>query len=358
MKTDRRWDSLISALAVLFTALAVACGPEDEFLARVKPFDKTEEHEGEDDAKSDLHKYLHPLDAPDWVRGAAAPHMLADDAVVGYVAGDHAWAIPWWVLKNHHVANLTLDGTAVCIILCERCSSASGWDPVVDGTRLHLRVNGLYNGTIACIDDETRSWWTPFLGEGMSGPLKGRKLARRRVDQATWADWLELHPETLVANDSPEARKGHSEKESPGQAFLGPTMKRSILHKDARIPMHDLVLGVDVNGEARAYPMKQLDEAGAFLEDTVGGVAIVILHKPGTWLAAAFRRELDGEPLHFVKGDDGAPRDERTKSRWNTAGIAREGSLAGKQLTPVAYLMEEFYIWATQHPGASVHGVQ
>jgi hypothetical protein len=282
--------------------------------------------------------------------------MRPDDPVVGYVSGGLAWALPWWVLKNHHVANLTLDAKPVCIVLCERCSSAAAWDPVVDGRRLRLRVNGVYDGTIVLIDEDTRTWWTPFLGEARSGPLKGKRLARLRIDQATWADWLELHPQSLVANGAQEMRLGHSEKEWPGAPWLGPTMRRSIRHPDDRLPMHELVLGVKVNGEARAYPMKTLDADGSFVEDSLGDEAIVVLHKPGTWLAAAFRRTLDGRKLEFVAGEDGAALDAGTRSRWNAAGVARTGPLEGKSLEPVTYGMEEWYVWATQHPRTSIHG--
>jgi len=355
--------SLAALGALAFVAATLACTKtaEEEFLAHVKPVEEIEEHGangdgGESGEKWDLHQFLHPLEQPTWVAGNAAPNMLPTDAVVGYSSGDHTWAIPWWILKNHHVANLELDGKSISIVLCERCSSASAWDPVVDGRRLHFKVNDLYNGTIIIIDEETKTWWTPFLGEAMSGPLKGRKLSRLRLDQAAWADWLELHPDTLVADGDPAQRKGHCEREAPGEKWMGPTMKRSILHKDERLPMNDLVLGVIVGDEARAYPMKALDVDGSVLEDRVGGTDLVVLHKPGTYLAAAFARELDGEKLSFTKDSDGAAIDAKTKSRFNAAGVAKSGPLAGKKLVPVQYVMEEWYIWATQHPQSAIHG--
>src|SRR5688572_20751701 len=136
---------LLLSMLALTTLLAAGCeSREEEFLSNVKPFEDADGSHADGREAGDGHSehdHLTPLDEPTWVSGAAAPNMLAGDPVVGYVAGSRAWAIPWWILKNHHAANLTLDGEPVLILLCERCSSAAAWDPVVDGRRLHLRVN-------------------------------------------------------------------------------------------------------------------------------------------------------------------------------------------------------------------------
>ena len=340
--------SIATPVLVMVLVGAVAgCSRENEFLERVRPF--AEEGEGS------FHNVMKPLDEPVWVEGRIATHMRPEDPVVGHVANGKAWALPWWVLKNHHVANLTLDGTPMWLTLCERCSSAAAFDPIVDGRKLHLRAKGIYDGTLVCMDDETETWWRPFMGEAVHGPLAGRRLDRRRIDQATWADWLELHPDTLVAFGEQIEREGHSCDDRPGRPELGKTMRKSILNVDKRLPDNELVLGVVVGEEARAYPMKALDVAGACLEDELGGTKILVLHKPGTWLAAAFRRELDGKALSFKGGEGAFAIDAGTGSRWNVAGRAVEGPLAGKELPVVSYLMEEWYIFATQHPGASIH---
>lgn len=346
---------------VLLVAVAVGCdSPDDEFLAQVKLFDgEAAAGHSADDGHDHSHDILTPLDQPSWVAGADARHLRPEDPVLGFLAGaghDQPFAIPWWILKNHHVANLELAGTPVCITLCERCSSAAAWEPEVDGRRLHLRVNGIYDGTHVCIDDTTGTWFTPFSGKGMAGPLAGRQLERLRLDQATWADWFELHPTTQVVVADEAMREGHGSEDSPGSAGLGSRMRKSIRHLDPRLPENDLVLGVAVGGDVRAYPMKALTAAGGVVADRLGDLPIVVLHKPGTWLAAAFRAELDGQPLTFARGVDGAIREVASQGRVLLSGLVQGGAWDGRRLAPVQYGMEEWYIWATQHPGTSIHG--
>src|SRR6266567_3878460 len=44
-----------------------------------------------------------PLNDPAWTD--AYDHLRDDDPVLGLYLGRRAWALPWWIIKNHHVAN-------------------------------------------------------------------------------------------------------------------------------------------------------------------------------------------------------------------------------------------------------------
>jgi len=48
-------------------------------------------------------------------------------------------------------------------------------------------------------DRETDSYWPIMRGESLHGELKGTRLTELAVnDKTTWAEWRELHPDTLV----------------------------------------------------------------------------------------------------------------------------------------------------------------
>src|SRR5262249_39816323 len=142
------------------------------------------DEDGAEAIHPEKHPLFHPLDQPRWKPASDASHMRPDDPVIGYWNGKEAWALPWWILKNHHVANLELGGQPMVITLCEVCSSSSAFVPVVDGRRLHFRVTGIYDGTICISDDETHTSWRPFVGVGISGTYARRELERLRLDQA------------------------------------------------------------------------------------------------------------------------------------------------------------------------------
>ncbi len=82
--------------------------------------------------KLEAHSWMLSLNDPVWRGADAAEHMRGDDPVLGIYLGGKAWALPWWIMKNHHFANLRLDGQPVLVGLCEMCSSSAAFHAVID----------------------------------------------------------------------------------------------------------------------------------------------------------------------------------------------------------------------------------
>ena len=87
-----------------------------------------------------------------------------------------ARALPWWIMKNHHVANLVFDDLPVLVTLCEMCSGAAAFRAEVEGRSLAFRLRGQYNATILLDDASTGSLWSPFTGVALAGAMKGAAL--------------------------------------------------------------------------------------------------------------------------------------------------------------------------------------
>ncbi|HET9405571.1 MAG TPA: DUF3179 domain-containing (seleno)protein, partial [Burkholderiales bacterium] len=240
------------------------------------------------DEQGGLPPWYAPLPAPRWVRSEEATHMRPEDPVLCLALNGGAWALPWWVMKNHHVANLELNGKAVLVTLCEMCTSSGAFDPVIDGRRRLFRLEGIYNGTIMPTDDETGSLWTGFTGESFEGPLKGTVMPRLPLVQCTWEEWSGLHPDTLVADGEGEPRDGHGEGHTPGSPALFPGMRGLLSNVDQRLHHYELVLGVFAGGAARCYPLSALALHGPALNDALGGEEIAVFCLPGSWIAIAY----------------------------------------------------------------------
>jgi len=304
----------------------------------------------------ELPHFCYPLVDPRWVAAKDAAHMLADDPVLGLEFGGATWTLPWWIMKNHHIANLELGGRPILVTLCEACSSGAAFDPVIEGRRYTFRLEGLYNGTIMPIDYETGSHWTGFTGTSIEGAMKGKVMERLPLFQCTWREWLELHPDTLVPEGKDESRTGHGEGHFPGGPIVAPRFRALLSHIDKRLPHYELVLGVMAGGAARAYPLAALEaHGGRVLNDRVGAADVAIFFRPGTWMAGAYERSVEGRSLTF-RSEGETVLDEQTGSRWEVSGRASAGALAGRQLKYVHSGVEEFHIWGAFHPGTDVFG--
>lgn len=237
------------------------------------------------------------------------------------------------------------------------CSSGIGFDPTIDGRRLTFGFEGIYQGTAVLYDHQTGSLWMHFTGRCFHGALAGRVLTRLDSGRhTTWADWRTQHPDTDVMQPEAMAR-GHIDRgryfnrtsAASGASFLPPDFPGTIQTRDARLRLHDLLYGVVVGDEQRAYPFKHL-RRHPLVEERLADVDLTVWFDPDSRSAAAFDRRLEGRLLSFVQSGAGQFEDEQTHSRWNMDGTCVSGDLAGRRLRPLHGLMSEWYGWFANYP--------
>ncbi|MCH8101913.1 MAG: DUF3179 domain-containing protein, partial [Chloroflexi bacterium] len=121
----------------------------------------------------------------------------------------------------------------------------------------------------------------------------------------------------------------------------------------------ELVLGVEINGEARAYPHR-LMQFREVANDVVGGVPILVSWCPVCFTGLVHDRRLDGTVKTF--GNQGALFmnaltfwDCETKSIWSQPwGTAITGTLKGKSLTLIPFEFTTWQSWLNMHPDTLV----
>lgn len=252
--------------------------------------------------------------------------------VMGVVAGDEAKAYPMRLLAYHHRVEDTLGGEPVWVTYCTMCRTGKVFRPTVDGRPLHFDLLGAirYNSTYR--DVETGSWWYQANGRAITGPLAGKRLTELRADQMPLGRWLELHPDSLVLQPDPAASEGY-------KMFGFDTLdeKRS----DPERPQGwQWVVGIEHGGVARAYLWSLLAER-RLVQDTVGELPVAI-HLSGDLVShRVWDRRLDGRVLDF-KLDTESDRliDDASGSSFGFDGVAVDGELAGRSLTPVLSTVE------------------
>lgn len=291
----------------------------------------------------------HPsIDAPVWLRSDLDTLTRPDDHVLGLIVANEAYALPWWIMKNHHLANLNFGGEPFLICLCEACSTGTAFNPVVNGRRLHFDLFGYYNGSFVIRDRETETIWAPFLGEALHGDLVSEMLVPLPMIQCLWREWCELHAGSFVLSGEGEPRGGHGAGHYPG-SFEDNVFYRSALTYDERLPPNEMVLGVNIASDSIALPLVTLAKDGSVHNDEVGVEPVVVFCRANSLIAIAFSRMVNGRVLNF-SGDGSRITDNETGSEWDIWGRAVSGRLAGSQLTFVQSYIEEWYAWFTTHP--------
>ena len=124
-------------------------------------------------------------------------------------------------------------------------------------------------------DRETDSLWSQIKSEAVTGPMTGAELTRLPSTLTTWKKWRKKHPATLVLS----TETGHSRdytRDSYASYFKSPNTFFGIGGSSMGVPDKELVVGIKIGDEARAYPYKTLLAAPGPIEETVGGKTITI----------------------------------------------------------------------------------
>ena len=170
------------------------------------------------------------------------------------------------------------------------------WSSAIDGRVLTFRLVGINNQNFVMQDDQTGSWWQQVSGEAILGPLKGRRLTLLPFDHLTFALWREESPRgrVLAPVDAVAAANRYARADWEQRMTKTPAP----LAADRQLEPRTLVIGVEVRGASRAYPLAGISAVGVVL-DEIGGTAIAIVRAPDGRSTRVFDRTVDGRPLEL-----------------------------------------------------------
>lgn len=151
----------------------------------------------------------------------------------------------------------------------------------VQGRRLTFVVEAVWRRNMVIRDRETGTLWQQASGEALIGTLKGCRLEPLGGDLMNWAGWKAVHPSTTFALE-PEKWEGFLPKSRVSAMLEAATRKVALpgnSPSDPRLPFDAEVIGVVVQGVAKAYPLAHLREV-AQIEDRLGDLQLTIRFDP------------------------------------------------------------------------------
>lgn len=121
----------------------------------------------------------------------------------------------------------------------------------------------------------------------------------------------------------------------------------------------DVVIGLEIGGEARAYPLNIL-VWHEIVNDVVGGVPVAVTYCPLCYTSQVFERTLGDRAVEFgtsgkLYNSNLMMYDRATGTYWSQAlGVAIKGELAGQRLSTVPFDVIRWDDWKAIHPDTMV----
>ncbi len=288
-----------------------------------------------------LQDAIPPLYEPRFASIADTDDWLSEsDIVLGYAAGSEAYAYPVKILNFHEMVSHQVNGRDILASYCPLCRSGIVYDRTLPGAEAPLVLgnsSALYESDMVMFDHQTGSYWNQVSGEAIVGPLTGQQMPILPAQMTTWSNWKALYPDTLALSEdtgfgrdySRDPFTGYGEQLNAGGRFFFPVSEAG---RDPRLDPGEVVLGLESDGQHRAYPLGLLGDA--VVQDMIGETAVVTFSQADGPSGAAYSPQVDGQELTFVL-ENGRIQDQETGSLWDLAGRAIEGELAGAQLEPL-----------------------
>jgi len=223
---------------------------------------------------------------------------------------------------------------------------------------LYFENAGVVGGNEVFKDRETGSRWQQSSLEAISGPLAGTHLRLYPFLLTSWDEWRRLHPDTLVLQPLPgyaERMTAKNEQIRQGLSAQGPAPS-DVTYRDDRLKPKTMVLGLDVAGEAKAFPRDALQQVKV-INDRLGGQPVVIVHQPPSDTTTAFVARSGRTTLTFRAANANATEltDEQTGSRWNPYGTCIAGAMKGATLEPLIMEPEYWFAWSEFHRETKIY---
>lgn len=181
--------------------------------------------------------------------------------------------------------------------------------------QLTFGVSGrLYKSNVLIYDHQTESLWSQLMDTAISGPMVGTGLQKLVSRRTAWSSWKKRYPETKILSTNTGYSRNYSIDPYEGYYRIGTIMfpvgdvRRDLSPKSQ-------VLGIEINGTARAYPLEDLKRRSAVIRERLGDEEIKI--------------EIDTKGQVFDVTD-------------------AKGS-------PIPYLFAYWFAWQAFHPDTSVY---
>jgi hypothetical protein len=146
----------------------------------------------------------------------------------------------------------------------------------VKSKKFTFGVSGrLYKSNVLLYDHQTESLWSQLMETAISGPQVGTRLQKLPARRMSWKAWKRQYPQTRVLSTETGYYRDYSIDPYEGYYRIGSLMfPVGDVRKD--LAPKDQVLGININDQARAYPLVALKKHAGVIEDRLGGESIRI----------------------------------------------------------------------------------
>jgi hypothetical protein len=222
------------------------------------------------------------LEKPKFVAAKKARFLSDNDRVLGISLNGVSRAYPIRILNYHEIVNDVFpDGngfTPVVVTYCPLCGTGMAFTSNIKVRQLEFGVSGLlYNSDVLMYDRQTGSLWSQIMKQAINGPLKGQHLEQLVLTHTSWRDWRNRHPKTVVLSDDTGYKRSYRTSPYPNYG-RDSTLYFPVNHSNTEYRRKELVMGLEIDRQFKAYPFKELHRSPERFQDEFEGMSFDVIY--------------------------------------------------------------------------------
>lgn len=233
------------------------------------------------------------IDNPKFVAAADASFVADEEPGLAVELEGIARFYPFQIMVWHEIVNDSFNGRRVLLTYCPLCLSGIVFDPLVKGEQVEFGTSGkLWNSNLVMYDRKTDSLWSQILGEAIVGEMTGTKLAVLPADIIRFGDFKKKYPQGQVLSRDTGATRFYG-RDPYGDYYTTPGTYFPVKNRDDRLGEKEFILGIVVDGKAKAYFPPSVKTKGQ-VEDSFAGKIIVAKYEADIDAVRLFEKKSNG----------------------------------------------------------------
>ena len=235
------------------------------------------------------------IEDPEFANTNSLPEWFDEEGLgISLEIGDDRRFYPYQVLVSHEIVNDSLNEQPVAVTYCPLCFSGIVFDREVAGEILEFGVSGkLHNSNLLMYDRTHQNLWSQISGEAVVGDKTGTELRIVPSDVVTFSEWQDGGNGEVLVGDSTRLRNYASIPYGGDLTDIPPFFDYANAD-DTRLPYNAFVLGIIIDGQAKAYHVDAIVEQDEIV-DEFAGKTIVGKYDSSTGATRLFERTETGD---------------------------------------------------------------
>lgn len=293
------------------------------------------------------------LDSPVFSPVSSIDFLTDDELVIGIEVDGVIKGYPHVVLDWHEIVNDVVADKGIAITYCPLTGTAIGWDREIDGVRSSFGVSGLlYDSNLMPYDRATESTWSQQRLDCVNGELIGQKIKTYNLMETSWGTWKNAYPDSEVLNLSTGFSRSYGQYPYGDYKTNQGRLVFPVSTTDNRRQLKERVLGVIIDGEAKAYPIAG-DETINIIDDVFKNEKLVVAISSQYNFNVSFKNPDD---LQFVAVDElPVIMEDSNGNRYDLFGNVVAGPDEGQKLEQPTAFIGYWFSWGTFYPGLDLY---